>query len=187
MTNQGRAGPRLAGVRWRALGSWSGVQVIAFVALAAGVLVAGCGDKGSKVVSTTPTRTDVIEAVQKSVSGKTYTATVYKIVPTTKFCTEIDVDLDPYMPHNPELAKCPYAGKAYVVQDSVALQETRKCAALPGASDSGWYVEDRGDGRWMVSRNASSWDVEKVSGGSVSLPVVKVSGFTFTIDADQDC
>lgn len=185
----GRAGPRDTG---RAGGEGSSRRrarflVVAVVALLASVIVGACGDKGSKVVSTTPTRTDVIEAVRQSVNGKTYVETVYKSVPTTRFCNEIDVDLDPYMPHNPELAKCPYVGKSYVVQDTVAADETRKCATLPAASDGSWYVEDRGDDSWRVSRNTSSWDVGKVGGGSASLPVISVSGFEFTIEADQDC
>jgi hypothetical protein len=100
----------------------------------------------------------------------------------------MDVDFDPYMPHNPELAKCPYEGKTYTDWESVSRPETRTCPSLPEANQPGWYVEDLGEDRWRVSRGGSTWDVEKIEGGAANVgDVIKVSSFAFAIKAHQAC
>lgn len=119
--------------------------------------------------------------------GSTYTVTVYEQRQVTRRCSQLDVDLDPYMPRNPELAKCPRVGATYHEWESVPVQEQRDCQPLP-ATTSGWSVQPTGSDRWRASYGGSTWNVEKLSGGSASQgDTIRVSSFTFSIVPNQDC
>lgn len=154
------------------------------------VVLTACGSKDSPSIPTItsdPTRTDIIEAVRDSVNGKTYTATIFRDEAVFHTCSQMDVDMDPYMPHNPELAKCPSVGATYTTWETYTEYETRTCEALPGP-EYGWYVEELGDDKWRVTYSGSVWDVEKLEGGAASMgDTVHVSGFVFKITAYQDC
>ena len=160
-----------------------------YSAVLAGAVTA-CSDAGGEPVTVTgdPTRADVIEAVRLGVAGKTYTETAYGEVPRSRTCSQIDVDLDPYMPGNPELATCSYVGDTYTVWDSVTSQEVRSCPAPPDADDSGWYVESLADDQWRVSHGTSRWMVSKLAGGAVGVEgAVTVSSYQFGVQADRVC
>jgi hypothetical protein len=170
-------------------------------------LVTGCGNatnngnhkSSSEPITTEPSQADLIQAVRNSVNGKTYSRTSTANRPVTRYerrphtCTQFDVDRDPYMPRNPELARCPRAGHTYWTDEPVTetesqkVTETLQCPTLPGA-EFGWSVVPAGDDTWRVSVNGSTWDVTKVDGGAVGVPgVVRVSKFTFTIKPHQNC
>ncbi len=159
-------------------------------AMVAIVALSGCGGNDKPPIPTitkTPSREDIIQAVRRSVEGKTYRVMTERQESKLHTCTQFDVDLDPYMPHNPELAKCPYVGKTYTTWETVAEPETRTCKPLPGP-EYGWQVEKLDDDRWRVSLSGSVWDVEKLDGASASAgEYIKVSSFTFAIQGAQDC
>jgi hypothetical protein len=148
----------------------------------------GCGDEPSVPdVATEPSRDQIIQAVRQSVQGKTHTVTVPRQTQTWRTCSQTDVDLDPYMPGNPELARCPYQGATYPVWQTVYERETRSCDPLPGPGYA-WSVRDMGFDRWRVSLSGSTWEIKRVSGGAAALGErVQISGFVFTVEAHQDC
>jgi hypothetical protein len=158
------------------------------------VVLGGCGggsggnNRPSRpAVTSDPSREDIIQAVRRSVQGKTYVVRTAEQEARTHICSQYDVDLDPYMPRNPELAKCPRVGATYTTWEPVSKQETRTCDALP-SPEYGWYVEEINNNRWRVSHSGSVWDVEKRDGGSASVgEFVTVSGFSFLIKPHQDC
>jgi hypothetical protein len=161
--------------------------LIGLAATLAGIVMA-CSESPPITLAPEPTRTDVIEAVRRSVTGTTYAEIVYEDVSRLGTCTQIDVDFDPYMPHNPELARCPAVGHTYTEWDRVANTEVRSCPTPPEADAPGWYVEPLADGRWRVSQGASSWTVTKLGGGAVGVAdIIGVAGFRFEIAADQAC
>jgi hypothetical protein len=150
-----------------------------------------CQQKESPIptFTTSPSREDVIQAVRRSVNGKTYSVPSSQQEQVSHTCSQIDVDFDPYMPNNPELAKCPYVGATYMTWETVNQSETRTCEALPD-SDAGWYVEEISDNKWRVSLYASMWEVEKLDGASANVEdYVEVSGFVFVVKPYpyQDC
>jgi hypothetical protein len=164
-------------------------------ATAVALMTAGCrscADNGSPqrnddsaTVRSEPSREHIIEAVRRSVDGKKYEETVYRREQVTRICSQQDVDLDPYMPRNPELAKCPRAGARYTTWENVPRRETRECASLPG-TESGWNVQEVARNRWRVSLGGSVWDVENKEGAAVEQGV-KVSTFLFAITPHQKC
>ncbi len=170
--------------------------VLLLVTIVIGLTVGGCGNDEEYPVpnyttvphyTTVPSREDIIQAVRRSVEGNTYTVTSSRQERIIRTCSQIDVDFDPYMPGNPELAKCPRVGATYKEWETVYDSETRTCESLPNV-DAGWYVEEIGDNKWRVSLSGSVWDVEKLDGASASVgDYVEVSGFTFKISSDQGC
>lgn len=138
---------------------------------------------GTEPVRSEPTREEIIEAVRRGVNGKKYEETVYRQEQVTHTCTQQDVDLDPRMPNNPELAKCPRVGATYTRWERVPKTETRECPQLP---TSGWNVRKVREDHWRVSRGGSIWDVEKTGGAAVE-QVINVSGFSFSIAPHQKC
>ena len=125
--------------------------------------------------------------MRRSVEGKTYTVTTSRQEPKTHTCSEYDVDRDPYMPHNPELAKCPRVGATYTTWETVPERQTRRCEPLPGP-EYGWHVQEAGADKWQVSLGGSVWDVEKLSGAATSAgKQITVSNFAFSINPHQDC
>ncbi len=163
------------------------LTLICLAALASALLA--CSESRSVTVTREPelARTDVIEAVRRGVAGKTYSETVYEQVEDSWRCSQIDVDLDPYMPRNPELAKCSHVGDTYTVWESVASEELRSCPAAPDAEDPGWYVQALADDQWRVSHGSSRWTVTKLAGGWVGAEgVVTVSSYQFGIKADSE-
>ena len=147
--------------------------------------IGGGADADKPPITPEPSREDIIQAVRRSVEGKTYTENVSQQEPTTRMCSEMDVETDPYMPRNPELAKCPRVGAPYTTWQTVTKPEVRECKSLPGP-ESGWNVQALPPDRWRVSRGASVWDVEKTSGRRVE-KAVTVSSFTFAITPHQNC
>lgn len=158
------------------------------------LFVGSCGHGGNETpkppqppVTTEPTRADLIQAVRNHVNGKTYNKTVTTYENRAHTCTQYDVDTDPYMPRNPELAKCPYVGKTYWRQETVTATQTQNCPSLPD-DESSWSVTSVGNETWRVAFAGSVWDVHKVDGRAVSgEDAVRVSTFAFTIKAHQDC
>lgn len=138
-------------------------------------------------VSTEPEREDIINAVRRGVNGKTYTENVVRWETVRHSCSQFDVDTDPYMPHNPELADCPRVGATYTERESYTETVTRQCDRLPDAN-SGWSVTDAGSDRWTVGYGGRRWNVELVSGASGSVgDTVQVSSFQFVITTNQNC
>lgn len=172
------------------LGHHHAMILIAMAFIAIGFVVSGCGGNKNVPVptyTTTPSRKDIIQAVKRGVEGKTYTVSTSHEEPIIHRCSQQDVDFDPYMPHNPELAKCPSVGATYTEWKTVHENKTLQCAYLPNV-DAGWYVESKGDDRWQVSISGSTWDVKKLNGASANTgDYVRVSSFTFMITPHQDC
>jgi len=169
----------------------AGITAFIIVTMIAIVVLGGCGGGGSQppipTITADPSREDIIQAVRRSVEGKTYTVMTVRQESRLHTCSQYDVDFDPYMPRNPELAKCPYVGATYTTWESVTEPETRTCDSLPGP-EYGWRVEELGNDRWRVSQSGSVWDVEKLDGSSASVgEVVRVSSFSFAIKPHQDC
>jgi len=163
--------------------------LIIFIILGSTVLV-GCGGSNQPsipTITTTPSREDIIQAIRRSVDGKTYSVTTEHQESQLHTCSQFDVDLDPYMPHNPELAKCPSVGATYTTWETVTGREAPSCQPLPDP-EYGWYIEEVGQNRWRVSLSGSEWSVEKLDGASANAgDYIKVSGFSFAIQAYQDC
>jgi hypothetical protein len=143
---------------------------------------------GAPVTSTLgPSDVDLIQAVRRSVEGKTYEVTSTRQEEQRHVCSEFDVKLDPFMPRNPELAKCPRAGATYPIWTSVTVRETRKCELLP-PPESGWHVQGIGEDRWRVTQAGSTWDVQRLRGEAAKPgDHVEVSSFSLRIDAHQKC
>jgi hypothetical protein len=121
------------------------------------------------------------------VNGKTYSDQVVKWETVTRHCSQIDVDMDIYMPNNPELAKCPEVGAVYYEEQSYTETVTKQCDSLPEPS-SAWSVQETGSDKWRVGYGGDTWNVELVSGGSSSVgDTVQVSSFTFVITTNQAC
>ncbi len=175
------------GSRW----SRPGLATICTVALA---LLAGCGGAGSPryapstpTVIAPPTRENIVEAVRRNVEAKTHDVTTHRQEPKVHTCSDYEVASDPYMPHNPELAKCPRVGATYTTWETVPERQTRRCEPLPG-SEYGWHVQDVSHDKWLVSLGGSSWDVEKLSGAATSADKpINMSSFAFAITPHQDC
>lgn len=187
VSNDRKAARSKRGLPAKALG-----VLIIFIILGSTVLV-GCGGSNQPsvpsipTITTTPSREDIIQAIRRSVDGKTYSVTTEHQESQLHTCSQFDVDLDPYMPHNPELARCPSVGASYTTWETVTERETRSCQPLPDP-EYGWYVEEVGQNRWKVSLSGSEWSVEKLDGASASAgDYIKVSGFSFAIQAYQDC
>ena len=169
-------------------------KLITFVCVAviSIVTIGGCSqDNGSSKepppISTDPSREDVIQAVRDSVRGKTYMVKVPEQKSVKYTCSQIDVDTDTYAKRNPRLARCPYVGATYQTSKTVYVSKTQTCQELP-SSDFGWSVNEIEDDTWRVSQAGSVWIVKKLEGGSVNLEdVTRRSGFTFTIEPQQDC
>lgn len=166
-------------------------MVLALVIIVISSALGGCGNDDEYPVpnyTTNPSREDIIQAVRRSVEGKTYTAASSRQESIVRTCDQMDVDFDPYMPGNPELAKCPYVGATYTEWETVYENEILTCEPLPDVEDAGWYLEEISDNRWRVSLFGSVWEVEKLDGASASVgEYVEVSGFTFAIFSQQDC
>ena len=176
---------------------------LALFAIAVSLMTAGCrsctgntppsgngnssspGTSGPGSVRSEPSREELIEAVRRSVNGKKYEEFVTRQEQVTHTCTQRDVDLDPHMPRNPELAKCPRPGATYTRWESVRKSETRECPSLPDPS-AGWNVREIGENRWRVSRGGSAWDVENRGGRAVD-QAVNISGFSLYITPHQKC
>src|SRR5262245_12509935 len=83
----------------------------------------GGHNSSSEPITSEPSRDDLIQAVRNDVNGKTYYRTSNK--PVTRYerrphsCSQFDVDRDPYMPRNPELARCPRVGATYWVNETI--------------------------------------------------------------------
>lgn len=166
------------------------IAAICMALLITGLLLVGCGG-GSKApiptISKEPTRDDIIQAVRRSVNGKTYQDTETQQEARWHTCSQIDVDRDPYMPHNPELARCPYEGARYTTYETVTDRVTRKCKSLPDAQ-FGWHVEKTSDNHWRVTQSGKEWRVRKLEGGSANVgDTVRVSSFRFLITTDGPC
>ena len=195
--------PRISRRRVLRLKHSSAIVAFVLVSLVVGLVLAGCGSNDENSIATlpipiptftkNPSQEDIIEAVRRSVNGKTYSVSV----PSSRqesvehTCSQMDVDLDPYMPHNPELARCPKVGATYKTWITVDESETqtRTCEPLP-EQDAGWHVEEAGDNKWRVSINGSTWDVEKLDGASANVgEYVAVSDFAFMVTPypNQDC
>jgi hypothetical protein len=185
---------------------YSSATLVCFMTIPLVFFSTGCsspsnGDhkSSSEPITTEPSQADLVQAVRNSVNGKTYSRTSTASKPVMRyerrahFCSQLDVDRDPYMPRNPELAKCPRVGHTYWTNEPVTetepqtVTETLRCPTLPGP-EFGWSVVQVSDDTWQVSVSGSTWDVTKVDGGAVGVPgVVRVSKFTFTIKPHQDC
>ena len=134
-----------------------------------------------------PSQADLIQAVRNSVAGHTYPQPVSHTEWKTHVCSQYDVDLDPNAKHNPELARCPYAGKTYSVSEVVSTTESRPCQSS-SAPDSAWSVQSYGNDSWRVSVYGSAWDVTKLTGQANSVgDAVRVSQFAFSIKPHQPC
>lgn len=183
--NDRRVTPRSGGRR-----NTKAMTLFIIFAMLSSIVLIGCGGNDRPTIptiTTTPSREDIIQAVRRSVEGKTYLVTENQQESTLHTCSQIDVDLDPYMPHNPELAKCPYVGATYTTWETVTEHQTRNCESLPDP-EYGWYVKEIGKDKWQVSLSGREWNVEKLDGASASAgEYIKVSGFTFAIQAYQDC
>lgn len=76
-------------------------------AMLSSIVLIGCGGNDRPTIptiTTTPSSEDIIQAVRRSVEGRTNLVTENQQESTLHTCSQIDVDLDPYMPHNPKLA-----------------------------------------------------------------------------------
>jgi hypothetical protein len=147
----------------------------------------GPSESPERPISSEPSRADLISAVRNHVSGKTYTKKATRYERRAHTCTQYDVDRDPYMPRNPELAKCPYVGKTYWTQDPVYVSETHNCGSLP-ADPAGWSVTPTGKDQWRVAYAASVWDLTKIEGEHAGAEaIVRVAAFAFIIRPHQDC
>jgi len=174
--------------------STSSITLLATIFAITLALLDGCGGNvrthyvpSTPTVTATPSRENIIEAVRHSVEGKTHVVTAQRQEPQVHRCDQNDVDRDPYMPHNPELAKCPSVGATYTTWQTVTEHQTQRCEPLPGP-EYGWHVQELGDDKWRVSLGGSSWDVQKLSGAAAKGPEqVNVSSFEFSINPHQDC
>ncbi len=87
-----------------------------------------------------------------------------------------------------QLAKCPSVGATYWAWEREPTDELRECPSLPDSDDPGWYVDDRGGGRWRVSFAGSEWQVERITGtAGAAGDVIEVSSFVFAVAAEQAC
>jgi len=110
-----------------------------------------------------PTRDELIDAVKRAAQSETTVATKYRQVPQTRYCSQMDVATDPHMPSNPELARCPYAGKPVVQFISEPYRETVSCPPVPDMAGA-WSVVQLREDHWRVSVNGRVWMVDKLSG-----------------------
>jgi len=149
-----------------------------------------------------PSREDVIQAVRRSVEGKTHTVVTRHQQPKRHTCSQLDVDRDRHMPRNPEKARCPRVGATYLGFETVTESHAEACDPVPRPGQS-LSVEAVGRDKWIVSdgvqlpttkpgetafRSTGTWAVEKHDSTSSSPgQQVTVSGFVFTIKANQEC
>ncbi|MDM9384150.1 hypothetical protein QUB80_26085 [Chlorogloeopsis sp. ULAP01] len=163
------------------------MAVISMIAIGGCSQGNGSFDQPTPPISTDPSREDVIQAVRNSVRGKTYTVEVPEQKSVQRTCSPIDVNNDIHAPRNPELARCPRVGATVQTWKTVYVSKTQTCEEPPGA-EFGWLVNDIGDDTWRVSQAGSVWIVKKLEGASAGVKdVIRVSGFTFTIEPQQDC
>ncbi len=129
----------------------------------------------------------LIGAVRRDVDGKTYPVTATRQDQQPVPCSQVDVDLDPNMPHNPELAKCPRVGASHMRMETVTYTETRRCGALPEPGP-GWQVVSLGKNRWRLTYAGSAWELEEQSEepGSKAAASPGVTS-SFRITALQQC
>ena len=134
-----------------------------------------------------PTQSDLIEAVIQAAAGETTVRTKYRQVQTSHVCSDMDVARDPYMPKNPELARCPRRGHRYNVSHSEPYQEQVACPHVPD-SKGAWSVVKLGEDHWRISTGGRSWQVAKLS-GSQTPPgnVVQLSSFRLSVVAEHGC
>jgi hypothetical protein len=124
----------------------------------------------------TPTSEDIINAVRRSVSGKTYTVSTTKQERKAHYCGQKD-----------NSGRCPYAGAIYYTYAGVPVRETRTCNPLP-EPQFGWSVQTAGEDRWRVINSGSAWDVEKTDGSATQAgELIRISRFAFRIHPHQDC
>lgn len=138
-------------------------------------------------VSSEPNDEHIVKAVQSSLNGKTYKEFITKNEPKWRTCTEYDVALDPYAKNNPELAKCPHAGKRYRESNFVTVVETKKCAPIP---EAGLQVVSLGNDQWQAIYGGNRWTVTKLDGSQTSageIIEISISNFRFQVNAHQDC
>lgn len=146
-----------------------------------------------------PSNDELIDAAVHAASADTTTRVRYRTASEQRSCTEMDVATDPYMPHNPELARCPEVGRRYTVTTQEPYQEQVKCPAPPREHQY-WSVNPAGENVWRVSSGGRSWTVTQQGGAAVttvqgegsSVPSssnreVKVSDFVFSVISDQGC
>ena len=166
------------------------------ICIVAVILLTSCGGNSPVSITLKPTPTDITEAVRNSVSAKTYTekqnTTEWVTVRVPHTCDQYDVDTDRYMPHNPELAKCPRVGATYTKDESHPVIHTvdvsHPCPTLSRADDPAWSVAEIKEDTWRVALSGSSWDVTKVNGGAGGVSdVIHISSFSFIITAYQAC
>lgn len=86
-------------------------------------------------ISQTPTRDDIITAVQNHLSGKTYTKIVYVQERRPRRCNQEDVRTDIHAERNPELAKCPYVGATYYVTENLPKRTNEFKPRLVSSAD----------------------------------------------------
>lgn len=140
----------------------------------------------SVVIARGPDKADLIRAVQGHLGAKTYTEYVVRRVAKRRYCSQYDVDRDPYMPRNPELAKCPRIGASYTVYQDERVPEERNCPEPSGGS-AAWSVTDLGNDHWRVATGGSSWVVRLISGQKSSVGSTTASDFRYQISANQGC
>lgn len=162
-------------------------------ALFVAIVISACGNSPSVSISLEPSKENIVDAVLTSASGSyttTETHTEWDTEQVTRTCTQMQVETDPYMPNNPELAKCLAVGATYTETQSVPREVrktvSRPCPALPQAA-SAWSVIEVGNDEWQAAAGGGAWTVKLVMGGSVSAEVISVSGFSFLIDTTAVC
>ena len=99
--------------------------------------------------SDSPTNGELIDAVVRAAANDKKTTTRHRHIERTHVCSEYDVARDPYMPKNPELAKCPRVGRRYSVRESQPYTEEVRCPALP-TSHGAWTVTRLRDDQWRL-------------------------------------
>jgi hypothetical protein len=104
-------------------------------------------------------------------------------------CSQLDVDRDPYMPQNPELAKCPRVGAVRETRLWKAGESTH-ASKLPcpvPAAGPGWDVRTSGDD-WEITYGGRRWKLRKASGSAVGVEgVVRVAAFVLSVTSFQEC
>jgi len=137
--------------------------------------------------SSEPSREDLIEAVRKTVEGKSYSESAPQSQRQLHTCSQYEVDIDPNAKHNPELARCPRVGATYWTTGTIYVNNSVPCQPLPGPQ-FGWAVSQRTSDSWLVSYSGSGWDVSKIEGTSANeRDSVRVSNFGFLVTAHQKC